>query len=462
MRSLLALLAASVSLFFVRPAQAIDVTGTWTFDSDYQGTSYISTNTLTQTGTTISGSGFGGAYTWPISGTINGSSIVLNVVYNELPSYSAQFVGTTDGATMSGSWSSSWSQTGSFTGEKTSQKRPTAIRLLCNRTADLTQANCFATVGDSGAPPRITPTGTVRFTANSGFMTFGDTCQLQPTAYSPGVAGCSAQYTPPAGFPVGAAFPVDAVYEGDSEFDMSATSHELLMASCIGDAQNPCSGAVALEFADGGAIIKNVLKALLSCGGAGIPRSFALPNAAEGNGGSCSFEAEADMDLMEELQEMTEEQWRQAAESITAQQANKDQVLKVIKEIGSKDSAELQSLMQRQLDIAEMLRKANQQYYKTKINGVSNLRSSNGADASRFAKSKTRTTRIPLISKSLTVKSGKQKSVAFRLDKRAKKFADVFNAAGVDGLSINVRLKYSRPGFKKPKKLAATTTVGLY
>jgi hypothetical protein len=49
----------------------------------------------------------GGSYTWPITGTANGSSITLTTgPYNELPSYIAYFTGTisADSKTITGTW----------------------------------------------------------------------------------------------------------------------------------------------------------------------------------------------------------------------------------------------------------------------------------------------------------------------------------------------------------------------
>ncbi|GAC1434848.1 MAG: hypothetical protein NVSMB51_03050 [Solirubrobacteraceae bacterium] len=107
-------------------------------------------------------------------------------------------------------------------------KRPTATQVSCNYLFATALDTCTATVGDAGAPPRPTPTGSVAFASTGGGVFIaGTTCNLTPTPSSPGVASCSVQYLPPAA----AGNPgISATYGGDATHNPSSGSTTFLLA----------------------------------------------------------------------------------------------------------------------------------------------------------------------------------------------------------------------------------------
>jgi hypothetical protein len=104
----------------------------------------------------------------------------------------------------------------------------------CNYDFSLFRNTCTATVGDSDAPPRTTPTGQVKFThtgppATRGIFIAGDSCQLVPAPQSPGVASCSVLQLPPnSGNPK-----VGATYLGSSVHNLSSGETQFLIAGSI-------------------------------------------------------------------------------------------------------------------------------------------------------------------------------------------------------------------------------------
>lgn len=118
------------------------------------------------------------------------------------------------------------------------QRRPTGTTVSCNYAVADAADTCIATVGDGGAPPRTTPSGTVAFTTRSGgFFSFGSTCALRPTTGSPGVASCTVQFIPPAagGFPQ-----IAAAYRGDATHAPSAGHTQFIIAAVPGTGQASC------------------------------------------------------------------------------------------------------------------------------------------------------------------------------------------------------------------------------
>lgn len=205
-----------------------------------------------------------------VTGTASENNISMRFVYRSL-NYTVDVVGALNGETMSGNWSSSYGQAGSFTCQRTKLivgERSTTTNLFCIRGGiGLSTARCSATIADVGAPPRKTPTGSVEFVARDGFFPEAGSCQLTQTPYSPGVSSCELQFQVPSGFPVGAAFPIDISYKGDTDFSNSEGSHKLIQAGCIGGAGSPCSGAVALNFSGTARREKGVISGSVSCGG---------------------------------------------------------------------------------------------------------------------------------------------------------------------------------------------------
>jgi hypothetical protein len=120
-----AVLAALAVAFAPGPVTAqtsFDITGVW--DCCGAGGAFPSSWTLTaldQSTGEFSGTGSGGAYTWPTTGRIEGNSLTITTgPYNELPSYTATWTATlaADGQSMTGSWSDTNGQSGTFTTTK--------------------------------------------------------------------------------------------------------------------------------------------------------------------------------------------------------------------------------------------------------------------------------------------------------------------------------------------------------
>lgn len=249
--------------------QAVSAAGTWRVDI-FVGATFSNTQywRLADAGGTVTGdtatTATGAAY-GTVSGTRAGNTVALTNPYND-GVYTATMSGTiaAGGTSASGTWSDTNGQSGTFTATLTTPPvtvggpgpgpaagtRPAAVAVLCNRGPNPGDAAvCTATVGDAGAPPRTTPTGSVRFAATAGSLTLGDTCTLVATPSSPGVASCSVTYQPPAGFGVGVAFPVTAVYLGDGSLAPAEGVHRVVWPGCIGTAATPCDGGVSLAFA---------------------------------------------------------------------------------------------------------------------------------------------------------------------------------------------------------------------
>lgn len=349
------------------------------------------------------------------------------------------------------------SSNGGGSGGSGNIKRMSAVRIICNRSGDLLSATCGATVGDAGAPPRKTPTGIVRFSGKPGSPAYESSCQLQPTSFSPGVSSCTVPYTPPPGFPIGAPFPIDALYEGDSNFQPSATDHKLLMATCVGDASNPCIGGVGLDFGNESiGIIKNALSLLISCGKIG---SNAVGNSQAVGGSSCEVNTELEFDLVEELSQFDAEEWQSMAESISDKDARADAVLKAIKDIGSLPRGDLEIQVQNTLDIAKKIQKANQQYY---INQLKKKAKAVAGSSLKIMKARIYKAVIPLSTKEQTVKNGKEKLVSLKLNSRSRKIIDILKRSGQDSISATLKAKIKRSNQKKVKKLAIKQSVGIY
>ncbi|HEU4701171.1 MAG TPA: hypothetical protein VFS37_01720 [Conexibacter sp.] len=105
-----------------------DLTGTWSCCGSGGASSQTWTITaMDKAAGTFSGSGRGGSFTWPITGTVSGSAFSLTTgPYNELRSYSATFRGTIsdDSRTLTGSWQDNGAGRGTFTATRPSAPAP--------------------------------------------------------------------------------------------------------------------------------------------------------------------------------------------------------------------------------------------------------------------------------------------------------------------------------------------------
>lgn len=340
-------------------------------------------------------------------------------------------------------------------GGNTTTKRSSTVKIICNRSGDLLSATCGATVGDISAPPRTTPTGMVSFKSKVGAPEFSSACQLQPTPYSPGVASCTVPYSPPPGFPVGAAFPLDALYEGDANFNPSATDHQLLMASCIGDGMNPCSNAIGLDFGnDANGILNNSLSLLASCAKISSRRSL---RAEPSDASTCLVDTSLEMSIVEELEGLDPGEWAALAEAITNKDASVDPLLREIERIGQLPGGELQSKLSNVLDLAKRLQKANQEYFKKKTTQKRTFSTRN----TTLRASKPRVV-LNIATGSFTVKNGREKKIALKLDKRARTILAAFKRAGFNQLTVTLKASVKRKNARKARKLKITRDIGLY
>jgi hypothetical protein len=107
-----------------------------------------------------------------------------------------------------------------------SAKRASATQVICNFVIATLTDTCTATVADaSGLLPILVPTGQVTFASNGGgLFALGATCTLTKTTGN--LAGCSAQFIPPAGgIPPAITTPtITAKYSGDGQLNPSAGS----------------------------------------------------------------------------------------------------------------------------------------------------------------------------------------------------------------------------------------------
>ena len=161
-------------------------------------------------------------------------------------------------------------------------KRSSGTQVTCNYIVATGTDTCTATVGDSAAPPRSTPTGAVKFVSQSGgVFTVGNTCSLVPTPLSPGVASCSVQYLPPS-----SAFPnITATYAGDSQHATSSASTSFLTLGGPvnydnGPAALPtgqsCSAGPALDRARVAAGAEQVINKVCAFLGSGVSATCAI------------------------------------------------------------------------------------------------------------------------------------------------------------------------------------------
>lgn len=232
------------------------VTGTWSCCGS--GGASAQTWTITESGTSLSGTFAAG----PISGSVNGTSVeIVTGPYSYLPSYTATFLGTisADGETMSGTWSDTYGRsdetwTSTRTSEPTTKskeeekeketkkakeaeetkkkkeeeqnrERPSATFVTCYYEFLTNIDTCTAEVANANGDPVGVPTGTVRFTSTSpGVFPKGSACTLAAEAASSSVPFCSVEFLPPdSNLPS-----ITATYSGDANHLASEGHTEFL------------------------------------------------------------------------------------------------------------------------------------------------------------------------------------------------------------------------------------------
>lgn len=456
----------SFNIFFLAAAEA-NVSGRWTCIYDLYGSgSYPQDLQLVQTGGEIRGEQFHvGTTTAPfasINGTISGGSILMRHAYYN-SSYYAENVGTVNGTTMTGTWSNS-SQAGGFTCTLVSgvgvnvtptptpivgNKRPTAINLFCNRGGvNLERASCAVTLADAGPPPRFAPTGAVDFVSTNGFFPANASCFPQQTQYSPGILSCIVEFQVPFGFPIGAKFPIDATYLGDTNFEGSSTSHSLIQAGCVGTPDKPCSGAVAMSFANIPQILKNAISTVISCGSSNTKKSYEPRDSS--NIKDCQTTLQANQSLIDMIQQLNAEQYRLAMQAIKGlpNDASADEKLTFER---------MQALLQlnnERLNVLLTTRNELEKALEKGINSIKSINVSSRASKGRFIKT------LTLGTASAFIKNNNQKTVSIKLSSFAKKVLKGMKAGGLEQVQTTFKIQSKRVGTQRITK--SSQVVGLY
>lgn len=440
-------------------ARAEDISGTWHFDYGYN-------MTFSGSGGTFSGfGGEGSAYTWSVSnGIISGNSVSWSEDYNEI-SYHVDRQGTISGDSMSGTFTSSWGQNGNWTATRISgggggnggdngNKRRTSINLFCNRTGvGLATAACSATVADAGAPPRSSPTGIVSALASQGFFPEEAECLLTQTQYSPGISSCEIQFAVPAGFPIGVKFPIEAAYAGDQTFEPSTTSHELIKAGCISTPETPCPDSIGLSFEDYPQIIKNKLALFISCGSPIAPAKSNITLGGQNDPAFCSVSGTYALDVEAFLKGLTIEELQLMSPKISPKMADKDGLLKVLRDASKLKQERLQLLQQNQDAILKLqndiIKNRVKVDPKKNVNFDAYMQSSARLPAS-VARAQRLKTPDRLDSQVLNakVKRSSQKRVFLKNRIRLSNLLSVVRRAAIDTLPFKLRFRVKQKGVR--------------
>lgn len=347
-------------------------------------------------------------------------------------------------------------------------KRDTSIKLFCNRTGDLSSANCTATVGDAGAPPRIQPTGTVEFTTTEGSLA-GMSCQLQGVSLSPGIASCSVTYIPPAGFPIGKAFPINATYDGDSAFNPSSTSHEVIRAACIGTPEKPCPNSVGLEFDRVQTLLKKVVTIRATCGSEAqtqIGRNLRIGGfEPPPPGGSCHMFMSLGLDLDKLIKEVSQPDLKAISDAFTQNPKNlRDAVFEYANAASTLQNALYMNMQATQAatdEIYKLLEKnvLNENWLKL----FGKYGSGHGFSlALKTAKGKRKKQSfIKFATVDRVVKADKTTTLKFKLNRRMQNLVGILKAAGAKSVPIRATLSLTQKKRSGKATLVQTVDVAL-
>lgn len=229
---LLALSCAALMLATAtaQAAPSVDVSGTWAVYSGGCGCWFNETYAMDSSGKVT---GTGPQVGWTITGNVSGSTFTYTDHY--AGSYESHVTVTLsgDGNTYQGSFEDISHVTGEIKGKRISGGESkeagthgTAMTVSCNLDALTLQDTCTAVIGDSAGLNPTGPTGTVTFSAASGFFPFGKECVLHSSPSAPSTSFCSVEYAPGSG----AGFPnVSASYPGDSTHEASTGSTRFIL-----------------------------------------------------------------------------------------------------------------------------------------------------------------------------------------------------------------------------------------
>ena len=343
-------------------------------------------------------------------------------------------------------------------------KRGTAISLFCNRSGvGLNTAKCSATVADSEAPPRISPSGTVRFVASGGFFPGSGECLLSATQYSPGISSCEIQFAIPDGFPIGVSFPIEIAYDGNDTFEGSATAHELIKAGCVETPGSPCPSSIGLSFDDYPAIVKNKLAMYINCG-SGTAALLGDPiiekQQAGSEQGSCSVNGGFSLDLEKLLKEANQQDFEKMAVVIEAKEAKRDMLLQAIIEMSKLQQERFKILQETQDAIFGLQKDITNNRLKRKPDGSMNwdayIQSSAplvavlpaATSGQKKRGGKVKKDRLDSETIEAVVKRSSQKLISLKAGKRLKKLFEVAKEAEIATLPLKLNLKLKQKGVR--------------
>jgi len=351
-----------------------------------------------------------------------------------------------------------------------SDKRASATTLFCNRSGDLLNATCTVSVADQGAPPRLNPTGEVQFSATEGSLS-GSSCTLQAVSASPGISSCNMNYAPPAGFPIGKAFPVTATYVGDTNFDSSSTSHKIILASCVGTPAKPCPNSVGIGFGDLPAIINKIISMVATCGATDSTQAARLGRSHEVSageippaGGGCHIIAALGLDVDEMLTELSQPDLEALYNAFTdATKGTKKDALFEYSESAFTLDKELYKIFQNdesfRAEIVKILEKGVLGADYEKI--FSKHRPTGFAVAATKKKKKTAQPILVFAKVEKTVNADKTAVVKFKLNKRMQNLVTIFKRAGIATMPLKSTLTATQKKRRGKAKLSQSVDVVL-
>lgn len=341
-------------------------------------------------------------------------------------------------------------------------KRASALAVFCNRTGTgLKSASCTATVADQGAPPRIQPTGSVNWEARDGFTPESAECQPIQVAGSPGVSSCDVTFTVPEGFPIGVKFPIDATYSGDSNFDLSSTSHKLIIPQCAStDPAKPCPNSIGLGFTGSPQVLKERIKAFLQCGSqsAGLVKAHDTVYARDkGSGSSCSALGTVGVSAADLFKALDLDAAKALGQVISNKEGMEDNLLYLFKNAYQLNADEwkriqttnpiLDAIVDDIIKNKASVRRDGAPFSKYLQIGQLQVRASNKS-VKKFDKS------FKSEKVTVEVKPDSQKNLTFKLPTRAKTLISVMKKAGISTLPVEISLTATQ----KNRKGKATIT----
>ncbi len=342
------------------------------------------------------------------------------------------------------------------------EKRDTALTVFCNRTGPtLSTAKCTATLTDTGAPPRFLPSGAINWIATDGFVPASASCFPTQVSLSPGVGACEVEFSVPAGFNIGAKFPISVSYAGDSNFNGSSAGHKLINPGCVSTNPNkPCPNSIGLTFPGSPVILKEQIKAVLECGGKAASTSGLKTRDTLLTGGACHVSGIGSGLISEIFKALSFDDAKALSQVISDKEAQNDALLNYMKQVEQVQTAERWKLIQNTQEILQQIEediiknrdsvRKSQDVWAKYIRDNFKVRKTNGKKP-KFDKS------IKTATLKFDVKPNKQKTVTFRLPKRLKTWIGLYKKAQIATIPLNISLTVKQD--KRKGKATVSETV---